>query len=403
MSKRKKAVHAARDKPAQQRSNVGLVFGANWGEACAGGYTRLSDNPEVRMAVGRIAELISSMSIRLMANTASGDVRLYNSLSRRLDIEPNRFMTRKTMMASIVWTLLLDGGGNAVVWPRTADGRLEELIPLAPSSVGFMPDGYGYEILVNGRPYDPDSLLHFVINPSTQRPWFGTGFRSSLKDVVKNLKQASVTKNAFLSSEWKPSVIVKVEGSTEEMASAAGRQRLSEQYLKNTQAGMPWLISAELMDVVQVKPLSLNDLAISDSVKLDKQAVAAILGVPPYVVGLGAFNRDEWNHFISTTIMPIVRGIEQEMTRKLLLSPDWYVSMNPWALYAYDLKDLSEIGANLYVRGMMTGNEVRGWLHLGPKEGLDELVILENYIPLGMIGDQKKLLQEAGETINGQN
>ena len=27
------------------------------------------------------------------------------------------------------------------------------------------------------------------------------------------------------------------------------------------------------------------------------------------------------------------------------------------------------------------------------EEGLDELVILENYIPLGMIGDQKKLIQ----------
>ena len=397
MNKRKKAVHAARDKPTQARSSVGFVMGSNWNSVCCDGYTRLADNPEVLMAVWRIAELISSMSIRIMANTASGDVRIYNGLSRRLDITPNRYMTRKTMMAAILGTLLLDGSGNAVVWPKTTDGLLEELVPIPPSQVSFLPDGFGYRVQISGVPYDPDSLLHFVLNPSTERPWLGTGYRVALKTVVKNLQQAGRTKNAFLSSEWKPSVIVKVDGNSDELTSTDGRRRLAEQYLNPFAPGAPWIIPAEQMEVVQVKPLSLNDLAISDSVKLDKQSVAAILGVPPYVVGVGSFNREEWNHFIATTIMPIVRGIEQEMTRKLLISPAWYISMNPWALYAYDVRDLSEIGSNLYIRGMMTGNEVRGWLHLPPKEGLDELVILENFIPQGMIGDQKKLNPTGGE------
>ena len=395
MSKRKKS-NGVRDKPAEQRSSVGFVMGSGWESICCEGYTRLSENPEVRMAVGRIAELISAMSIRLMANTDSGDVRLYNELSRKLDITPNRWMTRKAMMAAIVWTLLLDGGGNAVVWPRTAGGLLEELVPLPPSSVSFQTDGFGYRILVGGVPYSPEDLLHFSVNPSTERPWMGTGFRVALKSVVQNLQQAGRTKNAFLSSEWKPSVIVKLDGNSDELISEAGRKRLAEQYLKTSSAGEPWMIPAEQMEVVQVKPLSLNDLAISDSVKLDRQSVAAILGVPPYVVGLNKFDQAEWNHFISTTIMPIVRGIEQEMTRKLLISPNWYISMNPWALYAYDLRDLSEIGSNLYIRGVMTGNELRNWIHLAPKEGLDELVILENFIPQGMIGAQKKLLQEGG-------
>lgn len=397
MSKRKKTTRGARDKPAQSRSSVGFVMGSNWNSVCCDGYTRLADNPEVLMAVWRIAELISSMSIRIMANTASGDVRIYNGLSRRLDITPNRYMTRKTMMAAILGTLLLDGSGNAVVWPKTTDGLLEELVPIPPSQVSFLPDGFGYRVQIGGVPYDPDGLLHFVLNPSTERPWLGTGYRVALKTVVKNLQQAGRTKNAFLSSEWKPSVIVKVDGNSDELTSTDGRRRLAEQYLNPFAPGAPWIIPAEQMEVVQVKPLSLNDLAISDSVKLDKQSVAAILGVPPYVVGVGSFNREEWNHFIATTIMPIVRGLEQEMTRKLLLNPDWYISMNPWALYAYDVKDLSEIGSNLYIRGMMTGNEVRGWLHLPPKEGLDELVILENFIPQGMIGDQKKLIQTGGE------
>ena len=397
MGKKKRAGNAVRDKPVQRSGSVGFVLGSDWGTACMEGYTRLSDNPEVRMAVGRIADLISSMTIRLMANTDHGDERVYNGLSRRLDITPNPWMTRKTWMSAIIWTLLLDGGGNAVVFPQTRNGYLDALYPIAPSRVSFVPDGYGYQILVGGQPFSPEDLLHFVVNPSTERPWYGTGFRVALKDVVKNLQQAGRTKNAFMSSEWKPSVIIKVDGNSDEITSEAGRRRLLNRYVKSSEAGEPWLIPAEQMEVVQVKPLSLNDLAISDSVKLDKQSVAAILGVPPYVVGASGYNQQEWNHFISTTVMPIVRGLEQEMTRKLLYSPDMYISMNPWALYAYDLRDLSEIGSNLFVRGMMTGNEVRGWLHLEPKEGLDELVILENYIPLGMIGDQKKLLQKAGE------
>lgn len=396
MSNRKRASNGARDHPAEQRRSVGFVLGSGWESISCEGYTRLSDNPEVRMAIGRIAELIGSMSIRLMENTDSGDIRLKNGLSRRLDIDPNPWMTRKTMMSSIIWTLLLDGGGNAVVWPKTSDGNLAELIPIPPSSVSFAADGFGYRVMIGGVPYDPGDLLHFVLNPSAERPWLGTGFRVALRSVVRALRQAEKTKNSFLSSEWKPSVIVKVDGNAEELITESGRKSLTEQYLKTSGAGEPWLIPAEQMEVVQVKPLSLNDLAINDSVKLDKQSVAAILGVPPYVVGLGKFDQAEWNHFISTTIMPIVRGIEQELTRKLLYSPDWYISINPWALYSYDLKDLSNIGANLYIRGVMTGNEVRNWINLAPKEGLDELVILENFIPQGMIGDQKKLLQEGG-------
>lgn len=380
-----------------KRSNVAFLLGDSVSD-CLGvsGYTTLSKNPEIATAVDRIAKMVASMTIHLMENRPSGDVRIKNELSKKIDIYPNRNMTRTAFIHFIVKTLLLEG--NAVVVPETRDGILVNLWPLPSSGVSFTPIGtMDYMVQSGDKTYRPDEVLHFVSNPDSNYPWKGAGYRVSLADVANNLKQAAATEKAFMSSKWKPSIIVKVDGLTDEFASPAGRKKLLDSYINTNEAGEPWLIPADQFSVEQVRPLSLSDLAISDMVQLDKRTVAAILGVPAFVLGVGDFTKDAWNNFISTTIMPLAKGMEQEMTRKLLINPDWYFRFNSRSLYAYDLRDLADIGANQYIRGLMTGNEVRDWINLPPKDGLDELVILENFIPVEKIGDQKKLMQGGEE------
>ncbi|MCI7301842.1 MAG: phage portal protein [Clostridiales Family XIII bacterium] len=400
MAKKKKA----RAEP-QQRNQSGMAWLCSTGgydSLCCEGYTRLSDNPEIVSAINKIADLISSMSIHLMGNSKNGDVRIKNELSRKVDINPNKYMTRKTFISVITRILLLEGDGNCVVYPQSQGGMIGDLIPLQPQHAAFLSDGFGYKILYDGKEYATDELLHFVINPGTDYPWKGTGYRVALKDIAKNLKQASKTQKGFMESKWKPSIIVKVDGLNDEFSNKAGRKKLLEQYIESSEAGEPWMIPAEQFDIQEVRPLSLNDLALSDAVTLDKRTVAAILDVPPFVVGVGEYKREEWNNFINTRIRLICNAIEMELTRKLLIQPDWYFRFNVRSLYAYDIDTLSTVGANMYTRGIMTGNEVRDWINLPPKEGLDELIILENYIPQGMIGDQKKLLQ-GGDGENGEN
>lgn len=392
MSKKHRAKPTARDEPAQKRSLVWMADQNSWKSLECKGYVPLSQNPEVCTAVDTIARLIGSMTIHLMRNTPTGDVRVLDELAKKVDINPNQNLTRSEFVRWIVRTMMLDGDGNAVVYPKTRAGYLKDLIPIPAAYTAFVPDGeYGYKIMISGQEYKPDRLLHFRCNPGRFYPWLGEGYRLTLADVAQNLRQAAATEKGFMSSEYKPSLIIKVDALVDEFSSPEGRDKLLESYCRAGQAGEPWLIPAQQFDVQQVKPLTLSDLALADFVKLDKQTVASILGIPSFVLGVGDFSRDAWNIFVNTTIMPMAQNIQQELTQKLLLSPDLYFRFNSWSLYSYSITEMVEAGGQMVDRMALRRNEWRNWLGLPPDPDMDDLLALENYVPADRLGDQAKL------------
>lgn len=391
MGKKKKT---EKNKIKKRSSNIFLTNDTSFEMICGGKYQSLDKNPEIQSSCRRIAELVASMTIYLMKNTENGDERIKNNLSRKLDISPNKYMTRHTWIHSIVMNMLLYGKGNCVVIPKTKDGLLDNMIIAKPSSVSFIETSDGYNVSLNGQIYSPDNMIHFVYNPDPERPWKGIGITTVASQVANNLKQAAATEKAFLESKWRPSLIVKVDALIDEFSDKEGRKKLLNDYLTTTEDGEPWLIPAENFEIEQVKPLSLSDLAIDKTIELDKRTVASILGIPPFVLGIGNYDSKAWDNFISSTIKPIAEEIEQELTKKILIDPNLYVKFNMASIYSYDLKTISDVYTNLYVRGIVDGNEVRDKLSLSPRDGLDELVILENYIPLDKVGNQLKLKQE---------
>lgn len=378
------------------KNTIGYILSDEFDKLCGGEYTSLDKCPEVAAGVQRIAELIGSMTIHLMSNTKRGDIRIQNELSRTIDIEPMPTMTRSNWMTFIVMNLLLYGKGNAIVLPHTWEGYIKSLEPIAADRVMLLARGASrrdYDVFIDGVKRNPENLIHCVYNPDKYYPWKGAGLDVQLKDVAKTLKQARTTENAFMSSKWKPSIIVKVDSMIRDFQTPEGRQKVLDDYVKSAEAGEPWLIPGEQFQVEQVRPLSLADLAINDTVELDRKTVAAILGVPPYLLGVGEFNRQEWNLFIQTKIASMAKAIMQEFTKKLIINPRWYLKFNTLSLMNYDIQSVYTVFGGLRTQGVVTGNEVREMLGMSPidDESMDELIMLENYIPADRIGDQEKL------------
>lgn len=393
MAKHKKRTRTPNRDPTanslSQKRSVMLCSKDAWTVLCEGGYKPLTECSEVKMCINAYARAVATMTIHLMRNVKNGDVRVKNELSRKVDINPAPYMGRTNLMYMIVRQMMEQG--NMVLYPEYKRGYLEWIRPLPPSKRQLVEDGDGYHVRYNDQQLMPDEVVNFVYNPDPERPWKGLGVTVDVGEMVKALRQAGSTRQSLLESPA-PSIIVKVTDLAQDFKKGDAQDRLTEKYVQNAKDGKPWFIPAEAMDVTTIKPLSLTDLAIKDNLELDKRAVAAMLGIPAFMVGVGAYNEQEYNNFVSTKLPFVTQIIEQELTEKLLLSPDLYFRLNKRSLMAYALNDLTTLGKEMTDRMALRRNEWRELLGFPPDDEMDELLALENYIPADKLADQKKLI-----------
>lgn len=390
MAKRKHKHRAPNRDPTTRAASksVGLCVQDVWQMLCSDGYQPVTKCAEVQMAINAYARSVAMMTIHLMQNTKDGDVRIKNALSRKVDITPAPNVGRTNLMYMLVHQMMETG--NAVIYPEYRNGYLEWLNPLPPSQYQLVEDGRSYIVHYNGMRLHPDEVINLVYNPDPERPWKGMGITVDVRDMVKALRQANNTRNALLESPA-PSLIVKISELAPELQENGGQDELTDKYLSQVKSGKPWMIPAEAMDVQEVKPMSIADLAIKDNLELDKRGVAAMIGVPTHDVGIGPFDKEEHNAFVSTKLPFVVQVIEQEFTAKLLLAEDLHFRLNKRSLMAYALSDLVNMGKEMVDRMAMDRNEWRDLMDMTPDERMNDLLALENYIPADKLGDQKKL------------
>ena len=376
-----------------------------WESLSKCGYMRFYEHPDVKLCVKIIADLVSSMTIFLMKNDNAGDTRVINNLSRIIDINPNPFLTRQKLMQAVVTEFLLFG--NSILLPkysRTSDFNiveelLEGLYPIPQSKISYVSDtDNGYSIRVDTRVFNYNEFVHFTFNPDCDTPWLGNGLKLYLKDVVESLRNSENIKNDYYTKHFKPNIVFSFEADTAEFTSDESREILHEKWLQ-TKPGTPYILPAQLIDFKSFTPMSLKEIAINESAVLDKKMIAKMFGIPLFMIGLGDFNETEYNNFIDITISPIVKGMAQELTKKLIISPSYYLKFNLESLKVFKTEEKVTMMLNAKAQGVFNANEVRvaaGFMPIDTPE-MNEFNLLENYIPIGKLGDQKKLLQGENE------
>lgn len=356
------------------------------------GYTRLIDCPEIQGAIDMYASVIGAATIYLMENRKDGDHRLHNRLASKIDVDPYHLTTRQGFVAWIISTMMGDGDGNAFVFPRLdLDGHIMDLEPMPGAVMQPTEDRRDYTVLWRGKTYRSSWLLHFQLFPDPSVPWRGRGYRVTGQQLADTLAGANALQTNLTNPDYKPPMVVYANVESD-VFSDEKRAEFRRKYLEDNDRGLPWILPRDVIEVDQLKPLSLADLAIKDTSELNRTAVATMFNMPPFLLGVGSFNRDQYNAWIKTSILPKCQVITQTLTRGLLDRDDWYFVMPEKRLYAYTPMEMVTMLLAMSDRGYVNGDEVRDAAMMDPR-GLTELKVLENYIPADMSGLQTKLIQ----------
>jgi HK97 family phage portal protein len=139
------------------------------------------------------------------------------------------------------------------------------------------------------------------------------------------------------------------------------------------------------------------DAQLLASRQFSVEDVCRWLGVPPVLIGHAAAGVTAWGSgieqlllgWLSLTLRPYIRGIEQEVGRSLIVpaqKPSLYLTIDTDDLLGADSAARAALWSTLSQNGIMTRNEIRAKEDLAPMEGGDTLTVQSNLVQLDKLG-----------------
>lgn len=317
--------------------------------------------------------------------------------------EPNPLMTANTFWKNFLWWALMRGNGYGLIG-RSSLGAPLGVGLVKPTSVttDLSQDKTRliYQITLDTyevRRFDQSDVMHYPFIG-----WDGKAGRSPLecaREAIGLAAAAQEFNERFFSQGNAADIAMEFPGNVndEQMKRildiyARNRAGLEKQRLPLVSTGGGTIkrldFDAEKSQLVDARNFQVED-------------ICRFYGVPPHMVGhtskstsWGSGIEEQTLGFVKFTLRDILKGLEQEVNRKLLRSTRFYCKFNLDALLRADSKGRSEfykaaVGGT-QSPGFMTVNEVRALENLPPLEGGETL-----FVPVPAAATEKKEASDA--------
>lgn len=335
---------------------------------------------EFERAVETIGGLLGALTLQVWQSKGNTKERLKNAKSYWLDIEPVRGATRLEWTKKVVRTMYERGVCFVSVETDSAGNQLKILDDALVQTDGTV-RCYKQNVV-----YKATDLLRFSVGTKPAL--------EALKQTNDNLRMAAALKARFLKNSFIPKMVVKVDVDMSALTDENDKRLkvLQNVIARSSESGQPIVFEQGFAEIQELKGRTYDELGLDVALKDEQLKVAAFFGLPAFLVGAGSFDREEYNLFIKTTFMTLVRMFEQQLSR-VFASKDVYVKYNTERLLSIDLSEQMSFVSECLAQGIMTPNEARQKLGLTPStaKGMNDFRILENYVPVSQLGDQAKL------------
>lgn len=354
-----------------------------------------------------IADSVASLPIKYMRRHDGRYIEDENSVFHYLlTVQPQPEMSAFDFWQMSVYEMLADG--NAYIFPRYVLGELTDLVLCHRGSVAHDTTNNTYTISDSWNgvfgTFDESEIIHLYLHSCDGR----TG-ESVLSHARRTLGIATAgdleTQNRFVNGG-------NVRGFVTNDHSVTGFGSVQDSELKNLAEQLDDKFSngnkiVSLPGDSDFKQISLSstDMQFLESRKFTVREICRFFGVDPSFV----FDDNSTNYksaemanvsFLTMTLNPILRRIENELRRKLVprsLCCKRTFQFDRSGIYALDLTSKASYYKRMLEIGAMTANDIRQKENLPMVDGGDTPLVSANLLPLDTIREAKGI---SGTTPN---